>query len=55
MSTPARPATRPGFAETLTALERAQKPGHGVPAGLIAALLVTLQPRPSQWVLRRTA
>jgi CDP-alcohol phosphatidyltransferase family protein len=32
MSTPARPATRPGFAETLTALERAQKPGHGVPA-----------------------
>ena len=42
MSTPARPATRPGFAETLTALERAQKPGHGVPAY-------------TRWVNRRVA
>ena len=42
MSTPARPATRPGFTETLTALERAQKPGHGVPAY-------------TRWVNRRVA
>lgn len=32
MSTPANSATKPGFGQTLRALERAQKPGHGVPA-----------------------
>lgn len=32
MSAPVSPAAKPGFSETLAALERAQKPGHGVPA-----------------------